>query len=84
MNNPAKELMNVMQSHPDVLDGIVDTSDVPAVLAERAYEYLRSYGDDLRTFEKDAFGYYCNTTDQIISVCPSKDGYRVKYTKEGE
>lgn len=84
MNNPAKELMNVMQSHPDVLDGIVDTNDVPAVLAERAYEYLRSYGDDLRTFEKDAFGYYCDSTDNVISIVPSKEGYKVRYSDNSE
>lgn len=84
MNNPAKELMNVMQSHPDVSDGIVDTNDVPAVLAERAYEYLRSYGDDLRTFEKDAFGYYCDSTDNVISIVPSKEGYKVRYSDNSE
>lgn len=81
MNNPAKELMNVMRSHPDSEGGIVETDDVPAVLAERAYEYLRSYGDDLRTFEKDAFGYYCRDTEDVISVVPNKQGYSVRFSK---
>lgn len=84
MNNPAKELMNVMRSHPDSRDGVVETDDVPAVLAERAYEYLRSYGDDLRTFEKDAFGYYCDSTDNVISIVPSKEGYKVRYSDNSE
>lgn len=84
MNNPAKELMNVMRSHPDSRGGVVETDDVPAVLAERAYEYLRSYGDDLRTFEKDAFGYYCDSTDNVISVVPSKEGYKVRYSDNSE